>query len=50
MNIRQDLKRFLSIMITICVIFTTTVASPLSTMAEAPEGAPVGETAASQNR
>jgi uncharacterized repeat protein (TIGR02543 family) len=46
MNIRQDLKRFLSIMITICVIFTTTVASPLSTMAEAPEGAPVGETAA----
>lgn len=46
MNIRQDLKRFLSIMITICVIFTTTVASPLSTMAEAPEGLPAEETAA----
>lgn len=46
MNIRQDLKRFLSIMIAICVIFTTTVASPLSTMAEAPEGLPAEETAA----
>lgn len=33
-------------MITICVIFTTTVASPLSTMAEAPEGLPAEETAA----